>query len=75
MKQSRQLIRAPAMLEALQSPACEKCQALTRFVGLEAHPHNESFDLSTYQCVACGHMQIGVTSRDEKQNGIEHPAA
>ena len=77
MKQARPRgqiwLRTP--FDVLASPACEECGAITRFVGLESHPINDSSDLCTYTCDVCGHLQTGVLARNDKQNGIgsAHP--
>ena len=65
MKQERP-IQWGAPLDALASPPCENCGARTRFVGLESHPHNPTFDLSTYECAACGHVQTAITERADQ---------
>lgn len=51
-------------LDALSPPACERCRALARFVGLESHPHHHGSDLCTYECDACGHVQTIVVARN-----------
>jgi hypothetical protein len=48
-------------------PICEKCNALIRLVGIETHPHNRRFELGTYECAACGHLQTGLVPRDKSQ--------
>jgi hypothetical protein len=57
------------MPDALASPTCDECRAVTRFVGLEAHPRDDSVDLCTYACDVCGHMQTGVIDRGDRRNG------
>jgi hypothetical protein len=58
--------QAPA---ALACPACDMCGAATRFVGLETIADNDSADLCTYQCIACGHAQASVIPRSGATDG------
>ena len=55
--------------EVLTVPICEKCNAFVRLVGIETHPHNRRFELCTYECAACGHLQTGLVPRDESREG------
>jgi hypothetical protein len=43
-------------------PACAKCNAPTRLIGIEPHPTKAHTDLRTYQCLACDHMQAEIVA-------------
>jgi hypothetical protein len=49
------------------APACDRCGARTRFVGLESHPTVTNADLCTYECGVCGSFRVGIVPRVGKR--------
>jgi hypothetical protein len=53
-------LHAPTPLDC---PACSACGQPTRFVGLETLSGNNTADLCTYECTACGRSEVDLVPR------------